>query len=165
MIALVLSMVLALGAAPKPTLAPGNEKWPKVTVLDRVSTAVPPGFDRELKPLGARAAMLTLTDGTDSVVVTVYADGAPDALRVHREELQKALGGGAAKAGKRRFLGRKRPSEVMQAHYRGVDVVAEVVAADLGTRTIVASIVRVTGGPNQLVLDTVVSRVMFEPSK
>jgi len=164
MMALVLVLAALCGAAPKSklTLAPGHERWPRVTILERVSASVPPGFDRELAPIGARAAMLTLTDGTDTVVVTVYGDGAPDALRVHREELQKALGGGAATTTKRRFIGKKRTAETIAATYRGVNVVGEVVAADLGARTIVASIVRVADGPNQLVLETVVSLVAVE---
>ncbi|MFO0749944.1 MAG: hypothetical protein U1F43_30390 [Myxococcota bacterium] len=103
--------------------------------------------------------MLSLTDGTDTVVVTVYADGAPDALRVHREELQRTLGAGLPSVGKRWFFGRRRASETLGAHYLGVDVVAEVVAADVGPRTIVATIVRVADGPNATVLDQVVAGV------
>lgn len=148
-------------AAPNPNpkgAVKAPETWPRALV-ERIEVPVPPGFDRELRPLGAHAAMLTLTDGTDSVVVTVYSEGAPEALRVHREELQRALGAGLQKPARRLFLGKRRASETLSAHYLGADVVAEVVAADLGARTVVATIVRVADGPNANVLDRVVSSV------
>lgn len=155
MIALLCALALTLGA-PSSKVDP-TAAWPRALVMDKVEVPVPPGFDRELRPLGARAAMLSLTDGSDTVIVTVYADGAPDALRVHREELQRALGAGPSTSTKRLFLGRRRATEVLSAHALGVEVVAEVVAADLGARTVVASVVRVKDGPNAAVLDQVVS--------
>lgn len=148
---------------PKPPaepVVPAN--WTKVLVADKVMVSVPPDFDRELVPLGAKAAMLTMTDGTDAVIVTVYSDGAPDALRVHREELQKALGTGPATAATRRFLGKKRAAERLQTLRTGVEVEAEVVAADLGARTVVATFVRVVGGPNVEVIDRIVAAVALQ---
>lgn len=165
MIALVASVFVALGASAGPRAPEVPASWPRLTVLDRVTVPAPPGFDREPRPLGARAAMLTLTDGTDTVIVTVYSDGAPDALRVHREELQKALAAGPPKATSRVFLGKRRPCERLQAWFEGVEVEAEVTAADLGARTVVVSFVRVHDGPNTTIIDQVVAGVALERAR
>lgn len=148
---------------PKPVPDTGPPAtWTRVPLAEKLVVAVPPDFDREVVPLGASGAMLTLTDGTDAVIVTVYSDGAPDALRVHREELQKALGAGPSTVGARRFLGKRRTAERLQTLRAGVEVEAEVVAADLGARTVVATFVRVAGGPNVAVIDRIVDAVALK---
>ncbi|MCC6622168.1 MAG: hypothetical protein IT385_12970 [Deltaproteobacteria bacterium] len=170
MTALALALALAAGlGAPEPRDKPASiaagapASWPRVPLLERIVVPAPPGFDRDQRPLGARAAMLSLTDGSDTVVVSVYSDGAPDALRIHREELQKAIGAGPSTATSRRFLGKRRQAERLSSLFEGAEIEAEVTAADLGSRTVVVTFVRVKGGPNTTTIDQIVAGVALDP--
>jgi hypothetical protein len=134
-----------------------------------VRVPIPEGFDAEGKRTNGRLETLTLTDGTDALVVTVYratdtwrAPTATAALRAHAEELGKTLGADEHLASAR-VAGRDVPARSFEFKRSGAGWRAVVVALDagdtIGRLTIVAVWVAVAGGPGERELASAVADI------
>lgn len=150
----------------------GPSKAPAPLSLEPLDTQVrvpvPAGMTHERRSLGARADLMTLTDGGDVLVVVVYrasALGAPptaaEALETHVAELASALGDGARRASQvKRLCGRERRGVRLDAELAGVARTAWVGAAEVKGRTIVASAVWSSGSANEALLERVTSGIL-----
>ncbi len=140
-----------------------------VALDERVSVLVPADMTHEQRSLGARGDMLTLADGSDVMILVVYrkdgADKAPtptEALEVHVDELERALGPATRQAAKRRVLGRDQAAVTLALTRDGVARDAWVVAFEAGGRTIVVSAVMVRGSPNETAMSSVLKGIRVQ---
>jgi len=137
-----------------------------VAIDDKVSVFVPTDMTREQRSLGARGDMLTLADGSDAMVLVVYRQGGADkapsaaeALQVHAEELERALGPATRQPARRRVLGRDQDAVLLSLTRDTVPRDAWVVAFEARGRTIVVSAVLVRGSPNELAVASVLKGI------
>lgn len=142
--------------------SPGGAKGPEpsdetvVTIGAGTSLRVPKGMTLEPRAFGARGDALTLIDGNEIMVITVYRrDGRerpPDpetALRAHAAELEEALRPASRRPVELTILGRERLAVEFDKPASDAGRRAWVVAFELRRRTVVASAMVVRGSPNE----------------
>ena len=171
-------LAVALGLAGVLAMAPSSHAGePRTKVpaalelipLDaQVRIPVPAEMAHERRSLGARADLMTLSEGGDVLVVVVYrssGQGAPptaaEALETHAAELAQALGAGArATPQTQKLCGRERRGLRLEVEVGGRVRTGWVGAAEVKGRTIVASALWVAGSPNVALLERVAAGIL-----
>jgi len=162
-------LVLALSVLPSASHAVEPDPGALVAIDDQVSVLCPADMAREQRSLGTRGDMLTLSDGNDVLAVVVYrrdgADKPPppaEALRVHVDELERALGPATRAPSKRRVLGRDQNALTLTLTREGVARDAWVVATESRGMTIVVSAVLIQGSPNEAAFASVLKGIKVQ---
>lgn len=165
---------LLVGAALLASNARAGEPRGKGEVLGlvpldtQVRVPVPAAMTHERRSLGARADLMTLSDGADVLVVVVYrssGQGAPpsaaEALEAHVAELAQSLGAGVRTMPQnQRLCGRERRGVRLEVEVGGRVRAGWIGAAELKGRTIVTSALWDAGSANVALLERVAAGIL-----